>query len=85
MSSFRAKIMGRQESEPAMFQTTTSVNIRSGPGTEFPTIPGSPLPEGTTVVRLEASGLWVKVDVQATVNGVNDAVGWVHLRFLSLT
>jgi N-acetylmuramoyl-L-alanine amidase len=83
MLSFRAKVMGRASAKlPSLF-TTTVVNIRSGPGTEFPTIPGSPLPEKTEVGPLESSGVWVRANVTGTVNDVNDVVGWVHSQFLT--
>ena len=85
MASFRAKAMGRLSPGPSMLETNTIVNIRSGPGTDFPIIPGSPLLVRTTVLPMEISGLWVRVDVHATVNGVNDLVGWVHSRLLSTT
>ena len=82
MSSFRAKVIGRASVTPPPLVTTTVVNIRSGPGTEFSTIPGSPLPHATSVVPIETSGLWVRVDVRVVVNGVNDAMGWVHSGLL---
>ena len=84
MDSFRAKVMGRDDDSGFVFATTTTLNIRSGPGTEFATIPGSPLPPGTRVLQLDEQGVWWKVDTLDPVNGVNDVVGWVHSRHLTM-
>lgn len=82
MASFRARLFGRQEERPPIFRTTAVLNIRSGPGTEHPTIPGSPLPLGARVDVLRESGSWRFVDVLDPPNGVTDMQGWVHGRYL---
>lgn len=82
MNSFRAKVMGREGSESGVFRTTATLNIRSGPGTEFKAIPGSPLVPDTPVRVLEEQSPWCRVDVLRTNRRVSDMVGWVHSRFL---
>ncbi len=82
MSSFKARLLGRQEEGSMSLKTTTNLNIRTGPGTQFPTIEGGPLPPGTLVVVLRQDGSWRFVDVLSTINGVMDLQGWVHGRFL---
>jgi N-acetylmuramoyl-L-alanine amidase len=83
MDSFRARVLGRQDDAPELYTTTTHLNVRQGPGSEFDLLAGSPLPPDTTVELLTASGAWRFVAVRETVNGVSDLEGWVHGRFLA--
>ena len=82
MNSFRSHCLGRRDEEVTKFETTTNLNIRSGPGTQFQAIPGSPLPTGTTVEILKSEGTWALVDVPGLLNDVMDMQGWVHSRYL---
>jgi N-acetylmuramoyl-L-alanine amidase len=82
MKSFGDRLLGRQEEEETRFETTTFLNIRTGPGTEYSTIPGSPLPPCTIVQILKKEGSWALVDVLNVVYGVMDMQGWVHSRYL---
>lgn len=85
MDSFRARLFGRSEEEasaPPRFVTTTSLNIRLGPGTHHSTVIPLPLPEGTGVEVLGFEGSWRQVDVLDPVAGVQDIQGWVHGRYL---
>ena len=82
MDGFRATVLGRQEDTPITYITTTSLNIRQGPGTRYEKLPVSPLPKGTKVEILSSNGLWREVDVLETVNDEMDIVGWVHGRFI---
>jgi N-acetylmuramoyl-L-alanine amidase len=82
MRSFKARLLGRREDESVHSRTTTQLNIRSGPGTQHPTLQGSPLPEDTVVLVLEEQGSWRLVDVLDVVNGLMDLQGWVHGRYL---
>ena len=82
MSSVRSKVLGRREDEPEIYQTTVTLNIREGAGTNFASLPEGPLPEGTKVEILRVNQLWRFVDVLDTVNGSNDLQGWVHGSFL---
>ena len=83
MASFRARLLGRADDAVEKYVTSAALNVRAGPGTEFATLPGSPLPTGTEVAVLEQQGVWWRVDVLDTVSGVMDLVGWCHSRFLS--
>ena len=82
MASFRARIMGRGQDEPPEYRTLTTLNIRSGPGTQFPTLPGSPLPPDTRVQIVRQQDSWRLVDVLGEPGGIADLEGWVHHRFL---
>jgi N-acetylmuramoyl-L-alanine amidase len=81
MSSFRSKVMGRRDESIDQFKTTTAVNIRSGPGTNFAAI-AEPLPESTSVIILKREGNWSFVEVLDKVNGEMDLEGWVFNKYL---
>jgi N-acetylmuramoyl-L-alanine amidase len=82
MMNFRGRLSGRAEEQPVVHEVTATLNVRSGPGTSSPTVPGSPLPAGTKVEILAKQGEWRKVDVLQPVNGQMDIQGWAHQRFL---
>ncbi len=84
MLSFQSLIAGRDSDDAEdIFETTTALNIRKGPGTEFEKfIDVSPLPKGTRLSLLESQGVWRKVDVMDIVNNEMDIVGWVHGRYI---
>jgi N-acetylmuramoyl-L-alanine amidase len=82
MVSFRSRIFGREGDEPPRFETTAALNIRSGPGTQHDTVPGSPLPIGTRLQVLAEQDSWRLVDVLDVVQDLNDIQGWVHQRFI---
>jgi len=82
MESFRARIFGRRDDVPQLYRTMTTLNIRTGPGTQHSTITGGPLPPGTRVEIVRAQDSWRLVDVLDSVNGIMDMQGWVHHRFL---
>ena len=74
----RASVLGREGEEPECYEVTvSSLNIRSGPGVEFPPV-AEPLKGGTEVVLLEKRDRWNKVEL--VKNG--DIEGWVHNQFL---
>lgn len=74
----RASVLGRDEEERERYEVTAStLNIRSGPGVEFPPV-SEPLKRGTEVVLLEKRDRWNKVEL--VKNG--DIEGWVHNQFL---
>ena len=85
MASFRSRVMGRTLDEPPVLSNTTALNIRTGPGTQFDVLPGSPLPAGTRFNVLADQGTWRLVDVLDEINGINDLQGWVHSRFITET
>jgi N-acetylmuramoyl-L-alanine amidase len=82
MDSFRSHVFGRGEESAATHRTIAALNIRSGPGTQYATLPGSPLPKGTPVAVLQRESSWWRVDVLTEVKGLMDLQGWVHHGFL---
>ncbi len=82
MGSFRSKAMGRKDETMDEYVTSDKLNIRSGAGSQFPTIGDAPLPKGTPVLVLKTEGNWSFVDVQTTVKGLMDLEGWVSSKFL---
>jgi N-acetylmuramoyl-L-alanine amidase len=83
MDSFKARVFGRiQEETPHLYQSTTNINIRSGPGSEFAILKGSPLPTGTRLEYLQEKGSWIQFNVIDEVNGIMDLEGWIHSRYV---
>ena len=83
MQSFKARVIGRSADTPTVYVATAALNVRSGPGTQFGALPGSPVPVGTRMDVLGSQGSWRLVDVLDVINGINDLHGWVHARFLT--
>lgn len=85
MEGFKSRILGRAQQETPQqhfYQTTANLNIRSGPGSQYSVLEGSPLPNGTRLEFLQESGNWIEVEVLEEVNGVMDLEGWVHSRYV---
>ena len=85
MQTFRARVLGRGDGGDAaqqLAQTTSPLNIRTGPGTQFDRLPASPLPAGTKLALLAEEGAWRQVLVLDLVGGEMDVEGWVHGRYL---
>lgn len=85
MESFRSRVLGRLEDEQEQHIehiTSSTLNIRRGPGTQHKPILGSPLPIGTRVEILAREGRWAQVEVLDVVKGIMDMEGWVHTRYL---
>jgi N-acetylmuramoyl-L-alanine amidase len=78
MDSFRSRLFGRTDDGNDIWETTTTVNVRLGPGTQFSVLAPSPVPPGTRVRVLGTDGSWRRVDVLDSVAGVNDLHGWMH-------
>jgi len=83
MSSFRSRLMGRNDDEEMQYKTIVALNIRTGPGTQHDRLEVSPLPKGTKVEVLREQGSWRLVDVIGKVKGEMDIQGWVHGRYLA--
>ena len=81
MASYRGRLLGRRDDVEEIFLTAVALNIRSGPGTEYPVLPGSPLPMYTRLAVQEKQAIWWRVEVQEATND-EAAEGWVHSRFL---
>jgi uncharacterized protein YraI len=61
-------------------QTTEPVNVRAGPGSEYPSY--GTIPAGTTLqaVGISADGIWVAVAIPTSI--APDGVGWVSAAYL---
>jgi N-acetylmuramoyl-L-alanine amidase len=81
MDAMRARLLGRGDTAPR-YRTTARLHVRSGPGTGYAVLPGTPLPHGTEVEVLTTNGLWWQVDVDATAGTASDIVGWCHSKYL---
>lgn len=81
MPSFRSRLQGRHNGQEEIYLAATALNIRSGPGVEYPALPGSPLPANTRLAVEEKQAVWWRVEVP---DAASDTVaeGWVHSRFL---
>jgi N-acetylmuramoyl-L-alanine amidase len=82
MGSFQARVIGRQDDEPEVFETIVALNIREGAGTRYDKLPGSPLAPGTRLEVVGQEGAWRLIDVLEEVNGDTDVQGWVHGRYI---
>jgi N-acetylmuramoyl-L-alanine amidase len=82
MDSFRARVIGRKDDDPELFETIVGLNIRVGAGTQHEKLPVSPLPTGTRLEVVAQQGSWRLVDVLDSVKGETDVQGWVHGRYI---
>jgi N-acetylmuramoyl-L-alanine amidase len=85
MDSFLARVFGRADNGDAsmIVRSTTGLNLRTGPGTNFPLAQREPLPNGTKVLPQEASGSWRLVTVLDR-SGTGKISGWANANWLSL-
>lgn len=86
MDSFKAKVFGRNEDGPGILavRSPTGLSVRTGPAQNFPLEPTAkpnPLPDGATVVPLEANGAWRYVTA-LNDDGKPQFSGWVHGGYL---
>ncbi len=82
MGSFKARLLGRGGGEAApAFRTTSTLNVRSGPGLNFAPVTGSPLPTGAAVDVDAESGVWRHVN--AKLADGSSLVGWAHGGYLT--
>lgn len=78
LEHIRSRVLGRKEEEQECYEVTaSSLNIRSGPGVEFPSV-DDPLKKGVTVLLLEKRDRWSKVESFKN----RDIEGWVRNLFL---
>lgn len=82
MASFAAAAAGREEDDPASHRTTATLNIRTGPGTEYDKLPASPLPSGTRLEMQGRHGNWAQVFVMDPIGDDMDIEGWVHTGYI---
>jgi N-acetylmuramoyl-L-alanine amidase len=81
LSSLRARLFGRHNDRDEIYLASAALNIRSGPGAQYPTLPGSPLPANTRLAVEEKQAVWWRVEVPDAISDAA-AEGWVHSRFL---
>jgi N-acetylmuramoyl-L-alanine amidase len=78
LEHIRARVLGRKEEERERYEVTASaLNIRSGPGVEFPSVT-EPLKRGVVVLLLEQRDRWSRVELVKH----GDIEGWVRNQFL---
>lgn len=82
MESFKASVMGRSQDDSVVHETTTNLNIRTGPGTRYEKLISKPLPPNTRVEIIRPEGNWRSILVLDAVDGAMDLEGWVHGRYL---
>ncbi len=82
MESVRGILLGRADDDFELFETTTVLNIREGPGGQFAKLDGSPLAKATRLRSEVRDGSWHHVEV-LDQNGDPVMTGWVHGNFIT--
>lgn len=82
MEHFRSRLSGRAADAFDQFVTTTEVNIREGPGTQFAKLDGSPLAKDTRLSLEVRDASWCHVEVLGE-DGDPMKTGWVHGNFIA--
>lgn len=82
MNSFRSRALGRKDESLDTYETSASLNIRSGPGTSYNML-ADPLPPKTQVIILKRERNWSFVEVIDIVDGQMDLEGWVFSKYLA--
>ena len=82
MERFRSRLVGRAADDFDQFVTTTAVNVREGPGTQFAKLDGSPLAKGTRLSLEVRDASWCHVEVLGD-DGDPVQTGWVHGNFIA--
>ncbi len=78
LENIRSAVLGRAAEGDEVFRVTAeALNIRQGPGIEFPPA-AAPLPRGARLRLLEGRDRWSRVEVE----GPADLEGWVSNRFI---
>ncbi len=85
MRAFRGRLLGRSDSsgEQEIYVNTVILNIRTGPGTQYPALAEGPLPRNTRLQALTDAGTWMQIDVLDEIRGVRDIQGWVNKRYIT--
>jgi len=84
MASFRARALGRADSKkPLLYRTTTRLNLRAGPGTDFDLVLDAPLLPGSLLNVRSRQASWCAVEVLGG-DGRPTATGWVHGDYIAL-
>lgn len=82
LDGLRAKLTGRKDDPDDAMRVNAAdgLNMRQGPGVEFPI--QKKLPAGTIVRVVSSEGVWYEV-VELNASGTIADDGWVHSRYLS--
>ena len=81
MASFCSEVLGREQDDEEFYETTTALNIRSGPGEAYEKIQPKPLTLGTRQILQSSEGRWCYVAVLDESHNVT-ANGWVHRDYI---
>jgi N-acetylmuramoyl-L-alanine amidase len=82
MASFASRLLGRRQDAEVQYETIANLNIRTGPGTQHPTLTDQPLPVGTRLEIVRREGLWALVEVLDVIEEIIDLEGWVHTHYI---
>jgi len=86
MEEIKGYVYGRGEEDEAeiIYEVTAEdgLNLRSGPGTRYGKLEGSPLPKGTCLEIIRADGRWCEVEILDIVDGIMDLEGWVSAKYI---
>jgi len=85
MNNIQSIVMGREADEEQLpiRKTITTLNIRTGPGTQYSKLEEGPLPPDTEVLVINKINNWHLVEVLDILNGNADIQGWVHGAYLT--
>lgn len=79
LAAVRSRALGRgADVMPRLVVTATSLNIRCGPGAEFPTVAPA-LKRGAELILIEPQDRWSRV----AVVGITDLEGWICNDFIT--
>jgi len=85
LAQLRARLAGRGDDRMPVYEATTHLNIRSGPGADHPRLPEAPLAPGTRLEVAGEDGRWRLVyllDERAGEAGEAPVEGWVHGNYI---
>lgn len=79
---FRSSLIGRADDDFELFETTTALNIRGGPGVQFAKLTAEALVKGTRLEVELRDGSWCFAEVLDADDEPN-LTGWVHGNFIA--
>lgn len=82
MANFQSHLMGRAEDDFEVYETTTRLNVREGPGVDYAKLDGSPLAKGTRILVEVREGSWCYGEILDD-DDESTLTGWVHGNFIA--
>lgn len=85
MEEIKARVFGHgdEDEQEIIYEVTAdNLNIRSGPGSKYDRLDGSPLSKGTRLEIIRADERWCEVEVLDIVDGIMDLEGWVSAKYI---